>query len=112
MPLLDPQVTAKIGTLQSLDDAIAFRLSRLNLPCPDCTADHKCIDHACDLDLIAGYQDRYAAACRDALADMDPDDIEQIMQPGDGTPPIVGVSRPGFVGGYDALASGMIIVWP
>ena len=112
MPLLDPQVTAKIGTLQSLDDAIAFRLSRLNLPCPDCTADQKCIDHACDLDLIAGYQDRYAAACRDALADMDPDDIEQIMQPGDGTPPIVGVSRPGFVGGYDALASGMIIVWP
>jgi len=34
MPLLDPQVTAKIGILQSLDDAIAFRLSRLNLPCP------------------------------------------------------------------------------
>jgi hypothetical protein len=91
MPLPDPQVTAKIGTLQSLDDAIAFRLSRLNLPCPDCTADHKCIDHACDLDLIAGYQDRYAAACRDALADMDPDDIEQIMRPGDGTPSIVGV---------------------
>jgi hypothetical protein len=91
MPLLDPQVTAKIGTLQSLDDAIAFRLSRLNLPCPDCTADQKCIDHACDLDLIAGYQDRYAAACRDALADMDPDEIEQIMRPGDGTPPIVGV---------------------
>src|SRR5436305_14736770 len=23
-----------------------------------------------------------------------------------------GVSRPGFVGGYDALASGIIIVWP
>ena len=59
MPLLDPQVSAKIGTLQSLDDAIAFRLSRLSLPCPDCTADQKCIDHACDLDLIAGYQDRY-----------------------------------------------------
>ena len=56
MPLLDPQVTAKIGTLQSLDDAIAFPLGRLNLPCPDCTADQKCIDHACDLDLIAGYQ--------------------------------------------------------
>lgn len=91
MPLLDPRVTDKIGTLQSLDDAIAFRQSRLNLPCPDCSADQKCIDHACDLDLIAGYQDRYAAACRDVLADMDPDDIEQIMQPGDGTPPIVGV---------------------
>jgi hypothetical protein len=91
MPLLDPQVTATVGTLQSLEDAIAFRLSRLDLPCPDCTADHKCIDHACDLDLIAGYQDRYAAACRDALADMDPGDIEKIMPPGDGTPPVVGV---------------------
>ena len=91
MPLLDPQVTATIGTLQSLDDAIAFRQSRLNLPCPDCTADQRCIDHACDLDLIAGYRDRYAAACRDVLADMDPDDIEGIMRPGDGTPPIVGV---------------------
>jgi hypothetical protein len=91
MPLLDPQVTATLGTLQSLDDAIAFRQSRLNLPCPDCTADDKCIDHACDLDLIAGYQDRYAAAYRAALAGMDPDDIEQIMPPGDGTPPIVGV---------------------
>jgi hypothetical protein len=81
MPLLDPEVTATIGTLQSLEDAIAFRLGRLNLPCPDCTADQRCIDHACDLDLIAGYQDRYAAGCRDALADMDPGDIEQIMQP-------------------------------
>jgi hypothetical protein len=77
--------------LAVLDDAIAFRQGRLNLPCPDCTADQKCIDHACDLDLIAGYQDRYPAACRDALADMHPDDIEQIMRPGDGTPPIVGV---------------------
>ena len=91
MPLPDPQVTATIGTLQSLEDAIAFRLGRLSLPCPDCTADHKCIDHACDVDLIAGYQDRYAAACRDALADIDPGGIEQIMPPGDGTPPIVGV---------------------
>ena len=81
MPLLDPEVTAKIGTSQSLDDAIAFRLGRLNLPCPDCTADQRCIDHACDLDLTAGYQDRYAAPCRDALADMDPDDVEQIMPP-------------------------------
>jgi hypothetical protein len=91
MPLLDPQISAKIGTLQSLDDAIAFRLSRLNLPCPDCTADQKCIDHACDVDLIAGYQDRYAAALADAFANMDPDAIEQIMQPGDGTPPTVGL---------------------
>jgi hypothetical protein len=86
MPLLDPQISAKIGILQSLDDAIAFRLGRLNLPCQDCTAGQKCIDHACDLDLIAGYRDRYAAAFTDAVADMDPDDIQQIMRPGDGTP--------------------------
>jgi hypothetical protein len=54
MPLLDPQVTAKIGTLQSLDDAIAFRRSRLNLPCPDCTADHKCIPARLSGPRIAG----------------------------------------------------------
>ena len=76
MPLLDPHISAKIGMLQSLDDAIAFRVSRLNLPCPDCTADRRCTDHACDLDLIAGYRDRYAAACRDALADIDPGEFD------------------------------------
>ncbi len=91
MPLLDPHISAKIGMLQSLDDAIAFRVSRLNLPCPDCTADRRCTDHACDLDLIAGYRDRYAAAFTDAVADMDADDIGQIMQPGDGTPPTAGL---------------------
>jgi len=34
MPLQDPEVSAKMGTLQMMDDAITYRLSRLNLPCP------------------------------------------------------------------------------
>jgi len=112
MPLLDPQVSAKIGTLQALDDAIAFRLGRLNLPCPDCTADQKCIDHACDLELIAGYQDRYAAVFREALADMDPDDIEQVMQPGDGTPPTVGVLSAAVLARLSARQCAVPWTWP
>ena len=62
VPILNPQISDKIGILQSLDDAIAFRLNRLNLPCQDCTAGRKCIDHAYDVDLMARYQDRYAEA--------------------------------------------------
>jgi hypothetical protein len=60
MPLLKPETSAKMAALQTLDDAIAFRLDRLKLPCPDCTADQKCHDHATDVDLISGYQERYA----------------------------------------------------
>jgi len=89
MPLLDPQLTATIGTLQSLDDAIAYRLNRLNLPCQNCGPGDRCIEHETDEQLIANYQDRYATAYRDALAGMDPDDIALIMQPGDATPPTV-----------------------
>jgi hypothetical protein len=43
--------------LQALQDAIAYRRARVIAPCPDCTASgHRCDDHACDLDLIADYQ--------------------------------------------------------
>jgi hypothetical protein len=91
MPLLKPETSAKMAALQTLDDAIAFRLDRLKLSCPDCTADQKCHDHASDADLISGYQDRYASAFSDALADMDPDEIEQVMQRDDDTPPTVAV---------------------
>jgi hypothetical protein len=43
--------------LQALEDAIAYRRARATAPCPDCTASgHRCDDHACDLDLIADYQ--------------------------------------------------------
>ena len=53
MPLLDPQVPAQIGALQSLDDAIAYRLDRLNAPCPDCNPAARCAEHC---------QDEHAAA--------------------------------------------------
>jgi hypothetical protein len=43
--------------LQALEDAIAYRRARVSAPCPDCTASgQKCDDHACDLNLIAAYQ--------------------------------------------------------
>ena len=87
MPLLDPQVPAQISVLQSLDDAIAYRLDRLNAPCPDCGPAARCAEHRQDEHLIASYQDQYAAAFQDALAGMDPGDITLIMQPGDDTPP-------------------------
>jgi len=87
MPLLDPQVSAQLGALQSLDDAIAYRLGRLNAPCPGCGPAARCAEHRQDEHLIASYQDRRAATLRDTLAGMDPADIALIMQPGDGTPP-------------------------
>jgi hypothetical protein len=52
--------------LQALEDAIAYRRARITAPCPDCTASgHRCDDHACDLDLIADYQQTAMAAIRD-----------------------------------------------
>jgi hypothetical protein len=91
MPLLKPETAAKIAALQPLDDAIKFRLNRLSLPCPDCADDQKCDDHAADVDLIAGYQDRYASAFSDALADMDPEEIKEILQRDNEIPPTVAV---------------------
>ena len=87
---LDPQVCAQIGALQSLDDAIAYRLDRLSLPCQDCRPGARCAEHRHDEHLIASYQDRYATTLRDTLAGMDPADIALIMRPGDGTPPTAG----------------------
>lgn len=89
MPLLDPQVSAQIGVLQSLDDAIAYRLDRLSQPCPDCRPAARCADHRQDEHLIGRYQARYAAALRDTLAGIDPADVALIMQPG-GTDPTAG----------------------
>ena len=53
--------------LQALEDAIAYRRARAAAPCPDCTASgQKCDDHACDLYLIAAYQQAAIAAILDA----------------------------------------------
>jgi hypothetical protein len=55
--------------LQALEDAIAYRRARIAAPCPDCTASgQKCDDHACDLQLIAFYQQTAIAAIRDVAA--------------------------------------------
>jgi hypothetical protein len=52
--------------LQALEDAIAYRRARAAAPCPDCTADgRRCDDHACDLHLIAAYQQTAIAAIQD-----------------------------------------------
>jgi hypothetical protein len=52
--------------LQALEDAIAYRRARAAAPCPDCTATgRRCDDHACDLQLIATYQQTAITAIRD-----------------------------------------------
>jgi hypothetical protein len=90
MPLLDPHTSRKIGVLQLLDDAIAYRLDRLNLPCQACRPGARCADHRRDEELITGYTDTYAATLSDVLAGMDPDDIERMIRPGHHTPPTAG----------------------
>jgi hypothetical protein len=52
--------------LQALEDAIAYRRARITAPCPDCTASGEtCDDHACDLSLIAAYQQTATATILD-----------------------------------------------
>jgi hypothetical protein len=49
--------------LQAIEDAIAFRAARARACCHDCdqAAEGICDDHACDVTLVAGYE-------QDALA--------------------------------------------
>jgi hypothetical protein len=105
MPLLDPETSAKIGTLQMLDDAIAYRLSQLHLPCAKCAPGQRCAEHAHDALLLDSYQDRYAAAFQDATAGMDPDDLAAIMRPGDDTPPLTGALSLAILAQLRELAS-------
>lgn len=87
MPQLDPEVSAKMGALQMMDDAITYRLDRLNLSCPDCRPAGRCPEHAADEHLITGYRDLYTQVLQDVLTGIDPDDVALVMQPGDDTPP-------------------------
>lgn len=89
MTVLDPEMAEKIGMLQVLDDAIAFRLGRLNVPCPACRPGARCAEHRRDEELVTSYTDRYAAAFSGALDGMDPADVKVMFRPGDGTPPTV-----------------------
>ena len=79
-----------MGTLQLMDDAIAYRLSRLDLRCEACAPGGRCFEHDMDEQLIASYQDRYAEAFQDLLRGINPDDLPLIFQRGDDTPPTVG----------------------
>jgi hypothetical protein len=52
--------------LQALEDAIAYRRARVTAPCSDCQAAApglQCDDHACDMHLIAGYQQAASVVC-------------------------------------------------
>lgn len=46
----------RLQRLQSLEDAISFRMARVATPCPDCSPSGRCDDHSVDLELIAGYK--------------------------------------------------------
>ena len=84
---LDREISARLGTLQSLDNAIAYHSSHLDDPCQHCTATNKCPDHAYDIAQLENYQDRYVTAFNNTFAGMDTSDIARILQPGDDLPP-------------------------
>lgn len=105
MPLLDPEVSRKLGKLQLLDDAIAYRLSRLDLPCPCCGPAGRCDEHGRDEELVTGYVDRYAAVFSDVLAGIDPGEVALMMRPGDSTPPTVGAVGAALMSRLRALAA-------
>jgi hypothetical protein len=87
--LLDPETSARLLTLQSLDDAMTFRLTRLGSPCGDCAPDERCMDHAYDEGLITGYRERHGSVITELFAGMDPADVDKATRQGDGTPPTV-----------------------
>ena len=89
MSLFGPEMSARLQTLQSLDDAIAFRLNRLGSPCEECTPEERCVDHAHDEGLISGYQDRHGSVLTEVLAGMDPEEVDRAARQGDGVPPTV-----------------------
>ncbi len=51
-------MNARFHQLQTLEDAIRYRLGRAAEPCVDCEPDRPCDDHACDLRLISAYERR------------------------------------------------------
>jgi len=110
MLLVDPRVSSKLGILQSLDDAIAFRLNRLESPCDDCTLSERCDDHAGDARLVDQYQERHGSVLKEVFAEMDPDDIALVAQPGENLPPTVIALSVAMIGQLRKLASEGIAV--
>jgi hypothetical protein len=76
MSLTDPETSARIWTLQLIEDAIAFRQNRLSLPCGDCTDGTPCPPHADDRRLAASYQEHEEKVFSEVLARVDPADAE------------------------------------
>ena len=67
--------------LQALEDAVNYRLARLMAPCPQCgpgPAGSRCDEHACDVDLIAGYLE----AAQSTMADLARATREQVASRG------------------------------
>lgn len=89
MSLLAPERSARLTTLQMVEDALTFRQQRLSLPCPECTPDGRCIDHAQDERLIDDYQDTCDKAFGYALEGVDRADIDQVMTPDSDESPTV-----------------------
>jgi hypothetical protein len=87
--LLAPEVAARFHELQTLDDALAFRLARAAQPCPHCPPAGHCPDHAADHGLIAAYHRRHGAVLHEVLSGLDPAQVDQAMQALEGTPPTI-----------------------
>ncbi|MGH3401211.1 MAG: hypothetical protein ACRDRJ_01625 [Streptosporangiaceae bacterium] len=89
MSLLAPERSARLTTLQMVEDALTYRQQRLSLPCPDCTPDSRCTDHAQDERLIDDYQYTCDKALGYALEGVDRADIDQVMTPDSDESPTV-----------------------
>jgi hypothetical protein len=87
--LIDPETQARLNRLQSLDDAIAFRLLRLEPACSNCAREGRCVDHGSDDDLIAVYRHQHGEILSQVLTGLDPAEVDHAMRESDGTPPTV-----------------------
>ena len=85
-PPAGPRGSGRLRVLQSLDDAIAYRLGQLDGPCGACSAGGRCDVHAGDEDLIESYRQMHAGVFRALVQEMSPDEVAVIMQPGDAGP--------------------------
>jgi hypothetical protein len=88
-PLLAPDVSAGLRTLQSLDDAIAFRMRRMTESCDECAPGQRCADHAGDEKLVTAYRREHGEVLRRTLDTISPGDAEHALQESAGIPPTV-----------------------
>jgi excisionase family DNA binding protein len=83
VPSVGAELASRLGDLQCLDDATAWRQSRLDAPCAACVPGAACHDHASDAALITRYRERQQAIFDEATAGADPADLAALI--GDGT---------------------------